>query len=239
MSKPIPTYQEENTGSATQAAGEADPRVLYPLQDISLMVKTYSHDLRNILNGMDLDLTMLHEASSDANTREAIKRLQATTAEIGRQAQGLISKYGTETPFDIAVIQLAERWRLDAGLLENGPPLHWVVEPSDHLVYGEAGLIRNLLWEMLLISQRIAPRKPLHLTCRCEAERAIFQVAVPNARVELRRAELQDGYWRALGRLAQRGEGQLLPAVLGETQDLLLQLMLPAHRLSPKMTPNP
>ncbi|MBL9169448.1 MAG: HAMP domain-containing histidine kinase [Verrucomicrobiales bacterium] len=214
-----------NAGASIGGGTSAEAPVLYPLKDVSLMVKTYSHDLRNTLNGMDLDLTLLSEANSEPIVLEAIKRLQSTATEIGRQVQGLMSKFALESPSQIPVIQIVERWKMDGALLDITPEVHWIIEPEDEVIYGEASLIRNLLWEMLQLAQRICPRKLLKLTCTCRGGKAVFEILVPEAPAEPRRVQLQQAYWQALRRLAERGVGRLDPPQIEENQPLSLRLV--------------
>lgn len=231
MSNSSPT-SEQGHANHGPTGDSAEPsrnhrETLYPLNDVSLLVKTYSHDLRNTLNGMDLDLTLLGEASDDPQILETTKRLQATAAEIGRQVQGLIAKFGIESPFEIPVIQIAERWKVDMEQLEASPTVEWNIESTDELVYTEAGLVRNLLWEMILVSQRICPKQPLQLSCFCNEGHAVFRVAVAGCPMEPRRLQLQSPFWLALCRLAERCHGSLVPAVLEEQSTLDLRLLLP------------
>jgi hypothetical protein len=200
-------------------------QVLYPIKDVSLMVKTYSHDLRNTLNGMDLDLTLLSEANSEPSVLEAVKRLQSTATEIGRQVHGLMAKFALESPSQIPVIQIVERWKMDGALLDIEPQVHWTIEPNDEVIYGEASLIRNLLWEMLQLTQRICPKKPLLLTCTCRGGEAVFEATVPAVPAEPRRVQLQQAYWQALQRLAERGACRLQPPLLEEDRPLCLRLV--------------
>ena len=44
----------------------------YSLSDISRVVKRHTHDVRNALNGMELELALLEENTNDLSARAAI-----------------------------------------------------------------------------------------------------------------------------------------------------------------------
>src|SRR5689334_20844337 len=99
--------------------------VSYSLNDIALMIKRHCHDVRNVLNGMELELTLLDEASTGAATREAIDRFRNSNTEIGRLVQALSSAYSMEPPAVLPAIQIAELWNADSGHVAPGVDLQW------------------------------------------------------------------------------------------------------------------
>jgi signal transduction histidine kinase len=204
----------------------------YPISDIALVIKRYSHDVRNALNGMEIELTSLGEAATDPAVLESVKRLREAGAEVGRLIQGLSSKYSTETAAILPVIQIAERWSADARYLAPHNILEWNIVAGSQVVWGEAGLIRSLLKDMLELAVAINGKRSLRIDCRCEEGRAVFTITAREGNKVVRNLDFHQAYWTVLRRLAERNQGIMDPAYLGSSDSSSLRLSFPLHAVA-------
>lgn len=205
---------------------------LYPLSDVATITKRHVHDVRNALNGMELELTLLEGSARDGDTREAINRLRQAVSETGRLMQRMASRYATQDASTVSALQISEQWRIDARYVVPEAPLEWKIDLSTESVCVEPGLIRSLLCDMLQTAVSIAGRKMLHVTCRSEGGRLAFEIVLNGGTAIAGMIEAQRGYWTALRRLAERNQGTMEPEHLGAT-GFPLRLMLPAQQLPP------
>ena len=186
-----------------------------PLSDVSVLIRHHAHEVRNALNGMELELTLLDHGAPAPGTQEAIARLRQAVTQIGGCVQGLSAKFGTETPSPILALQIAERWAADARhwLASAGD---WQIQLSDEIVCVEPALICTLLLELLEMAVRMAGDAPLLFRCQRERDRVLFEVARAerggdSQGMGLEMMDAQQSYWTALRRLAERNQGVVEP----------------------------
>jgi hypothetical protein len=202
----------------------------YLSNDVAVVIKRHVHDVRNALNGMELELTLLSEGATDSAAREAVKRLRDAGGEIGRLMQGLSSKYGMESQCIISALQVAERWNLDARQVAFGAPVRWNIQLGGETVCVEAGLIRCLLKDALEMAARISGKRSLQVNCRCEDGRIYFEISADEGNTGVGIINSQQAYWTALGSLAKRGQILMRPEMLSPDGSFPMQLSLPLHQ---------
>jgi light-regulated signal transduction histidine kinase (bacteriophytochrome) len=204
--------------------------ISYSLNDIALVVKRHTHDVRNALNGMELELALLSDSATDPATREAVRRLREAGVEIGRLMQGLSAKYGTEESSAVPVVQIAERWNADAHQVATGVSLEWNIRLGSEMVCIESGLVRSLLKDVLEMAVRIGSKRSLQIDCHCEDGQAFFEISAKDCNAGIGIINSQQTYWEALRRLAERNHGLMTPATLSSTGSFPMRLSLPLHR---------
>ena len=135
MAPPLPT------NSVGQRADDTIPGV--PWDRVERFVGQLTHDIRNGLNALELQLTFLGEISTDAEAVDEVKRVRATLGNVTRQLQtlriatGAVHPYAMEYPAAEFFDDLRERlvklhpgaserfvWetRLDAGFMLSVDP---------------------------------------------------------------------------------------------------------------------
>lgn len=188
--------------------------ISYSLNDVALMVKRHSHDLRNALNGIELELMVLEGEATDAATRKAIERLRDSGAEMSRLIQGLSSKYSLEGAGSVPAIQLAELWNADARSVAAGVELEWNIRLSCECIVVEVGLARTLLKDVLELAVRIGGKRPLQIECHSEGGCVLFSIAAASGAVGAGIIDSQQAFWAALRRLGERTQAGISPMTL-------------------------
>lgn len=69
-----------------------------PWSRVERFVGLFTHDLRNGLNALELQLTLLGEISDDPVAKAEVKRMRGTVAEVTRQLQAVRLSTGAPTP---------------------------------------------------------------------------------------------------------------------------------------------
>ena len=201
--------------------------IAYSLNDIAVLVKRHSHDARNILNGMELEMTLLEENNPTPATREAIERLREGSVELNRLVQGLLAAYSLESPTSLPAIHVAELWQADARRTASGATLNWTMRLGSESVSGEAGLLRCVLKEVLALAIRFAGKRSLQIDCRCEGGRVIFEITTSEGQANAGMVEAQQSFWTALGRLAERSQITMEPRTLTMEGSFPMRASLP------------
>ena len=82
------------------SAFPSDPTgtVEVPWPQVERFVGLFTHDLRNGLNALELQLTFLGEISDDPEAKAEVKRMRGSVADITRQLQAVRLATGTPNP---------------------------------------------------------------------------------------------------------------------------------------------
>lgn len=184
--------------------------------ELASIVARHAHDLRNALNGMELELTLLLESSADATVRTAVQRLLEALGQTDRMVRLFSAKLLRESRSVVCATDMAEQWKLDASALLGAQNIAWDIGLHGALVFIEAATIRSVLVDLLAIAMRHHLLGPLRVTWQNRNERAVLEIT-PDGPASPASAcdERQQLFWSALQRLVARDDGRLEPDTLG------------------------
>ena len=120
-----------------------DDRVSVPWDRIEQFVGQFTHDVRNGLNALELQLTFLGEISTEPETVDEVRRLRGTLLEVTRQLQAIKVATGPVTPnlLEYPTTDLLEdlRERLERLYPDDAPKVSWGNDGrSDRFVAGRS-----------------------------------------------------------------------------------------------------
>lgn len=85
----IPDPAASSLPRADTPAAPAPPTLSVPWKRVDRFLGQFTHDVRNGLNALELQLTLLGEISQEADVREEVRNLRAGVAAIGRELQAV------------------------------------------------------------------------------------------------------------------------------------------------------
>lgn len=207
------------------------PPNLPPVCDLNLVVKRHTHDVRNVLNGIEIELTLLDEShAGDPVLKQAFIRMRQTVTELNKLVRGLAAKFGTDTPKEVAALQIAERWRNDSRLMNEEGYLDWDIHLGNETVWLDPSLIRSLLSEGLEMLVRSNPGRPTRVRCWTSAGMVVYQVEPLQWGTDhVRRLLGQQPYWSALRSIGESAGIAMLPEKLESLSVEPLRFELACH----------
>jgi hypothetical protein len=177
---------------------------------VAAWIKRHTHDVRNVLNGMEMELTLILEAKDDTDQLAAVQRMRQEMRCAEALLRTLAGKFVVETKATICVSDLAEQWMSDARSLLPARAITWNLEAGTSRMEAEIGLLRGLLSDLLLLTARKDPRSSLEAACRVGDAHVIFSVTCSSPAAEnSRSAPLEPLLWSSLRTLAARASGSL------------------------------
>ena len=124
-----------------------------PWPRIERFVALFTHDVRNGLNALELQLTLLNELSSDPEVKAEVKGMRASLADLTRQLQRVRNATGAPTPHLFAypavdfVEDLRDRFqRQDAG---RAARVRWEIVPGTETIQVDPELSMAAVLELL------------------------------------------------------------------------------------------
>lgn len=101
------------------------PELSWPL--IAGFVRQHTHDVRNDLNGLDLEAALLRELVSDAEAKASVDRLRRQIRELAVNLRALSAKFaepqGAQSP--VAARDLFLIWKDQVAKLNPPPSVEW------------------------------------------------------------------------------------------------------------------
>jgi len=142
----------------------------------SALVKFHAHDLRNFLNGLEMDLTLLAESADGVERPAAVRRMRQETRRADAMIRCFAARFAVENKTAHSVADVAEQWTADARSLLPEAMIEWQIRSGDAALQIERARVRSALDDFIVLAARKCPRQPLKAGCAIEGSQAIFSV---------------------------------------------------------------
>ena len=206
---------------------------------IALFMRQLTHDVRNQLNGLELELTLASEFVTGGEGAESLSRTRDQLHHIAAQLRSLSLKFADPSPTlaPIAAAELFLIFKEQAAGVEKLPPINWSQTLKDELVSVDAGDLANAVRELLLNAREFGSAG-IEIRGCAEAGEVIYQFIEPKpAPLDTERwgrapfhSTKRNGYglglWLAQ-RLVEANGGQLTHEYNPAAKQLVTTLTLP------------
>jgi hypothetical protein len=192
------------------------------------LVRRHTHDLRNFLNGMELELALLTEIADEPERLAALKRIRREMKLAEAMIRSFGAKFIVETKSTVCLADVAEQWMSDARSLLPECSMAWDIKAGHALLHVEAALLRSLLGDLLSLTARKCPRALLEAGCAAADDRVVFSISCQNAKAENgSRDRHEQLLWLSVRYFASRNDGLLDCATPPVQGPFLCRLILP------------
>lgn len=195
---------------------------------LGALVRRHTHDLRNFLNGMELELALLGELAAETERSAALQRIRREMKHAEAMIRSFGAKFIVESKSFVCASDLAEQWRSDARGLLPECSIAWDIQAGEALLHAEAPLLRSILGDLLGLTARRYPRAPLEAGCRAAQDRVVFSIACRNPKMEhAGRDPHEQLLWSSFQYFACRNDGLLECDMSTGPNPFLCRLILP------------
>jgi hypothetical protein len=171
--------------------------------ELSSVVKQHTHDLRNALNGVSVDLALIGETTDETDRLAAVGRLRNGIKCIELLIRTFNAKFVAEGPSYVTVADATERWKADAKCLLPWRSLTWEAGKKEGVIRVQPELFRSVLNELLLLSSKCTQQDSIGATCRLSDTSASFETAIVRVNAnQSTRMESLGVLWSMLARMA-------------------------------------
>ena len=148
---------------------------------IAAFVRQHTHDLRNELNGLDLEAALLADIVTDPEALESVGRMRTEIRKVAGDLRALSGKFADPRPSPIALParELFLIWQDQLSGLEPGPESEWTSEFGDEQVHVDPGGIAQALREMLVNARAFGGGAKMAARGRTENGHVIFELHEP------------------------------------------------------------
>lgn len=113
------------------------------------LVRRHAHDVRNGLNGFEIETSLLEILHDDAKTQECLRRLRAQGASIDYALRFLLNRFAEPAAERVPAIDLFNLWQSRSKRLSLYDAVTWSCAVDDVILLVDASLVADLLCEVL------------------------------------------------------------------------------------------
>lgn len=148
---------------------------------ITAFIRQHTHDLRNELNGLDLETALLADVVTDPEAVEGVTRMRGQLRQIAADLRGLSAKFA-ESHADVVEMPAQDLfliWQDQLSDLSAQPEVEWTSELAGESVNVDPTAVAKALREVLSNAQSFGPGGKLRARARVESGAVIFELREP------------------------------------------------------------
>ncbi len=207
---------------------------------LATFIRHYTHDLRNNLNGIDLEAALLADLAPSVEARESVSRLRGQIRRLALDLRTLDAKFSdlqpTRMPYDVRELFLI--WGDQVAALNPAPIVRWSDTLGTEQINVDASALANVLRQLLANAQSFGIGEPLLADGRVEEKHVIFELREPkDASLEtaswgrapftsMRHGHYGLGLWEAQRTITANG-GEVERRFAQDTMELITTLRFP------------
>jgi hypothetical protein len=155
---------------------EAEPQI--PWSRVAAFVRQHTHDVRNGLNSLDLEISLLREIVAGSEAEECAERVRKQARAVAEQMRTLSALFQAPQPAaaPIAARELLLIWREQNAALPGAPKIQWVNKVGDEKVSVDAGMMATIFRELSSNAAVFSQGDPAAITARREGSAVVFEL---------------------------------------------------------------
>jgi len=128
---------------------EIQPELSWPR--LATFIRQHTHDVRNHLNGLDLEAALLSELVTDGESKASVDRLRRQIREIAGEMRKLSSKFAEPliSPVELPARDWLEIWKDQAGNVTPSLEITWHDEGKDTRIKLDLDCLARIFHELL------------------------------------------------------------------------------------------
>jgi hypothetical protein len=218
-----------------------DPAPDLSFPRLAQFIRQHTHDLRNELNGLELEATLLAELAPGEEAAESVARIRQQIRRFAADVHRLAAKFIGPKP-TCALYTARELfliWQDQLAALDPSPAVQWREELGTEQMNVDAAELADVFRELLANAQRFGTGAPMSATTRVEDRQIVFELREPkDAPLEtagwgsapfastMRHGHYGLGLWDAQRTITANG-GEVQRCFAQDTMELITTLLFP------------
>ena len=159
---------------------------MHPAPDLSWshlaqFIRQLTHDVRNDLNGLDLEAVLLADLIPDGEAAESVARIRAQGRRLAGDLRVLSAKFADPKPaLELyAARELFLIWKDQLAALQPAPTVEWKDTIGAERVKVDATALAHVFRELLANAQSFGTGAPIFAEARMEDRSIVFELREP------------------------------------------------------------
>lgn len=154
-----------------------------PWSRVTAFVRQHTHDVRNGLNGLELETELLREIVTDPEGAASMDAIQKKLRTVTKQLKSISSLFHDPSPLlaPIPASSLMRIWHESLASLSKSPPVNWVDRLDGEEVNADFSMMAHLLRELLANASHFSPGAVLTASAFAHEGHVVFQLLEPKS----------------------------------------------------------
>jgi K+-sensing histidine kinase KdpD len=152
-----------------------------PWSRVSAFVRQHTHDVRNHLNSLELEASLMTDLISDPEAVECLGRIRAQIRTLAANLRALSGKFQEPKvmPGPIAASDLLEIWKEQWSAMPERPQIEWKNELGNQTVTVDAGVVASIFTELLNNAKTFGTGETLVASAMPQGHQVVFELREP------------------------------------------------------------
>lgn len=158
---------------------DTQPEITWPR--VAGFVRQLTHDVRNHLNGLDLETALLNELVTDGEAKESVDRLRRLIRQTASELRTLSAKFAQPSfaVGEVAAKELFLIWQDQATGLEPAPKIEWHESVGNARVKTDIDVVARALREVLANAATFSGDAPIKAEAHAADGYLVFTLIEP------------------------------------------------------------
>lgn len=152
-----------------------------PWSRVAAFFRQHTHDVRNDLNGIDLEMELLHEAQTDPESKDSVRQIRKQLRSMEQRLRSLAILFHDvspeASPIDASV--LLQICREKHAELSEALKVSWVSQLDADQVNVDEEMMAQVLKELLDNAAAFPPDGPVTVIASAKGDEVLFEVVEP------------------------------------------------------------
>ena len=145
------------------------------------IIRHHAHEVRNHLNGLDLEARLLAELSTDAGVLESLARTRAQLSHLEAAVKSLIFKFAEPQPIQLTAGDLLQLWKFQISPWEDADhKISWSAPLVSRAVHLDAHAMVSVLRALVMAAWTRTPGAVLQGAVRTTAQTVSAELREPS-----------------------------------------------------------
>jgi light-regulated signal transduction histidine kinase (bacteriophytochrome) len=152
-----------------------------PWTRLAAFFRQHTHDVRNDLNGIDLEMELLHEVQTEPEDKDSVSRIRKQLRFVEQRLRSLSTLFQEPSPEPSAVSAsvLMQIWREKHAALPDAVEVRWVNQFGAEQVSVDEEMMARIFKELLENAAAFPPSGPVTVTGMAKDGMVVFEMMEP------------------------------------------------------------
>ncbi len=156
-----------------------EPEISWPR--LAAFVRQHTHDIRNGLNSLDLETSLLQEIFTDDEGRATVTRVRQQVRRVAEDLRAMSAFFQEPQPYHapLAVRELMLIWHDQQAAMPEAPAVTWTEYSGEDSVDVDATMMAAIFRELLANARTFREGEPALASAMREGDQIIFELREP------------------------------------------------------------
>ncbi len=158
---------------------DANPEL--PWSRVAAFVRQHTHDVRNHLNSLELEASLIADIVTDPEALESLSRIRTQIRTLAADLRALSGKFQDPkvSTAPIAASDLFEIWKEQWSGMEERPQMEWKSDLGDEMINVDASSVAAIFAELLRNAKAFGTGETLVASAKVDGSNVVFELHEP------------------------------------------------------------